>query len=186
MSHKQPVIFLDIDGVLNIFDAATISLPPIGFEPITRFETRLMPSALELVNKLAEKYDALIVVSSTWRFLDKQFHKDPVLDNWDQMNFDLKEFLRKSGLKATFHADWFTPHPKRFGELLHGRPRGLEIKEWLDEHPDVDNWVALDDDYRGFNFDDYLVAHLSRTNPNTTGFGMKEYVIADKILGNRS
>lgn len=169
------VIFLDIDGVLNTHK--TCSLPP-NFEPETRFETHLMVHSISLVNKLSKDNSAKIVVSSTWRTLDKKFHTN----EWDDpelKKFDLRKFLIKSGLVDNFHEDWHTPLSERFGERINGRPRGFEIRDWLENHSEITNWVALDDWDWGFEGD--LIKHLSKTDPNR-GLQDRDYELANKIL----
>ncbi len=61
---------------------------------------------------------AKIVMSSYWRMI-------PEAQSWFRDLFG--EHL---------HIDW------RTGDRMH---RGLEIKEWLDAHPEIDNYVVIDD-----------------------------------------
>jgi hypothetical protein len=94
--------------------------------------------------------------------------------------FDLRKFLKKSGLTARFAQDWHTPLPARLSELVYGRARGFEINDWLENHPEVDAWVALDDDSAGFDVKN-IEQHLVRLNPYQC-FQQKDYVTADNIL----
>jgi len=166
------VIFLDIDGVLNTW--TTCHLPP-SFEKKHKIEAYLSPKSIELVNKLAKENDAKIVISSSWRMHDKDLHVDP-----EYAGIDLRDFLGRSGLTAKFAEDWHTPIPERFGELLHGRPRGFEISDWLENHPEVTKWVSLDDDVSGFESKGIL-NHLAKTNPRM-GFLEEDFEKANNIL----
>lgn len=59
-------------------------------------------------------------------------------------------------VSSTWRSDWNIPYLLRYAGLI--RPiygitplsrdihRGNEIKEWLDEHPEVTNYVIIDDD----------------------------------------
>ena len=167
------VIFLDIDGVLNNFVEHHLFVPidPKG----NRFETGLLKPAIELVNRLANENHAQIVISSSWREFDKSISKiqfDP-----DVKTFDLRDFLRRMGLTAKFHSDWHTPIPE-FKKFSMASPRGKEIQSWLDKHPEVTSWVAIDDDR---NFSQEQKAHCAFTNPNK-GFTLADAHIANEIL----
>ena len=77
-----------------------------------------------MIFKLVDDFAAKIVISSTWRFGAVQL---------------LNRELKKSGLRKFLHKDWKTPQIS----LSH---RGTEINMWLDKHPEVKNYLILDDD----------------------------------------
>lgn len=84
----------------------------------------LLPEKVLLIRHICEQAGASIVISSTWRILfDRQ---------------TLHEFLRRLGLRNINVID-YTPQ-------LRSGIRGDEIKHWLDNHPDVTNFVIIDDD----------------------------------------
>ena len=125
------VIFLDIDGVLN----------KIG--QVNRTTTRwngyigMEPSLVRLFNDLAKKTGAKVVLSSSWR----------TDDDWEKT-------MRDNGLKCDFIGRTRQLHSesKKDG-------RGLEVKDWLDSHPDVKQYAILDDDT------DFVPGqHLVKTN----------------------
>lgn len=117
------IIFLDIDGVLNSkkYEDANYS----SFLHRDSFD----PAAVARLNKITDLTKAKIVVSSAWRV---------------SFEFDKETFfymLREEGLT---------------GELLDITPiftsclRWQEIRDWLDDHPEVESFVILDDmDYMG-------------------------------------
>ena len=78
--------------------------------------------ATQWISEFCQKYDYKIVVTSTWR-LDENY----------------KECLRRGGLRDSVEILDRTPH-------LHGKRRGDEIKAWLDEHPDVERYIIVDDE----------------------------------------
>ena len=111
------VLFLDIDGVLNS-DTFYLNRPKEVKHlpyPLSEFE----PACVARLNRILAETKAHLVVSSSWRhdaFIDR------VLD--------------RAGIKPKM---WdITPYGM-------GRPRGYEIKKFLHEHPDIENYVILDD-----------------------------------------
>ena len=112
------VIFLDIDGVLN--DIRTKSTTMMGFKFIDT-------SKILRLRSIVEATGAKIVLSSDWRY-DRE---DPIL-NSDFL--ELRERLAKHNL--TFYD--FTPE-------IDWNSRGLEIQTWLEAHPEVSQYVILDD-----------------------------------------
>jgi hypothetical protein len=65
----------------------------------------------------------------------------------------LQELLEKKGLKKNVVIG---QTPTRLSDRI----RGYEIKEWLDDHSEVDKFVILDDDANMIS----LLSHLIRTN----------------------
>lgn len=169
------IIFLDIDGVLLPWQKYN-QVPKFPSEH--RLEVHLPEEHINLVNKLAQENNAKIVVSSTWRMHDDSL----IIDKFskDYQPFDLRSFLKRSGLTAPFADDWHTLMPEHFGEIIHGVARGLEIYRWLQNHPEVTNWVALDDDASGFAALE-IRNHLAETDP-VIGLTEQDYNIANIIL----
>ena len=114
------VLFLDIDGVL------------LNGPDLYKYGNRYLPEEkINLLNSICEATECVIVVSSTWRLHD-----------------ECMDELIAAGVSAEFHEDWKTdypaPHPQH--SLIEvGKTRGREIKEWLDRHPEVENYVIIDD-----------------------------------------
>lgn len=110
------VLFLDIDGVLN----SVRSCCAHGGYPRT-FEddclTKFDWTAVALIQRICNNSDVKVVVSSTWR---KMF---PYQEIGDALNLPVIGATKElSGI------------------------RGLEIKEWLDRHPEVIKYAIIDDD----------------------------------------
>jgi hypothetical protein len=113
------VIFLDFDGVLNY--------PSIWGKYRGRLEEALCPILTTKVGQLAAECDAKVVISSTWR-----------------KSFDLQELSSFLILKGFTDADsrviGITP------DLGYQHHRQDEILLWLAGHPEVTEFVILDDD----------------------------------------
>jgi hypothetical protein len=78
------------------------------------------------LNTLLERSGASVVVTSTWRI------RHPLAD--------LRQILVNSGLRFPERIVGITPR----GEM--GQVRGHEIGQWLKDHPEVKQFVILDDD----------------------------------------
>lgn len=128
------IIFLDIDGVL----VTRRSCIPSGGGLLM---SKPDPCGANLIKELCIKNMATIVISSTWRYNQK----------------NLFELLKEAGIDRHFifecgeHKEdkncWRTPLTKAF-EDRH-TTRGEEIKEWLGNHAFMgpkDKYVIFDDD----------------------------------------
>ena len=113
------IIFLDFDGVITTL----------------RTQWELDDEKMALVRRICDETGAKIVISSTWRWgslettLKKIFGKD----------YDDSHYLLNTGTvidittrDRSFIKDWIV--------------RGHQIQKWLDEHPEVENYIILDDD----------------------------------------
>lgn len=120
------VIFLDIDGVLNCVSTKERFDGFIGIDP----------EKVLTFKRLVDETGASIVLSSTWRRDEKS--RDEVT-----------RCLTEAGIPTFIDR---TPHYDDAMQIL-GRPgsmseyflRGAEIHAWLSQHPDVDDYVILDD-----------------------------------------
>ncbi len=85
------------------------------------------PVCVNMLKSILKAGDYKIVISSTWR--------GSGINN----NSSLDKELRASKLMDYLYLpDWYTP---RLNTI-----RGLEIKDWLDKHPEVTDYLILDDD----------------------------------------
>ena len=121
----KKVIFLDIDGVLNVEEEA--------------FKTgvKIDPAKVKLLKKIVDETGADIILSSSWKrgynhFVEDGFQaKDP--------NFKLLyDLLAAEGLEIK----GITPISGESGAVA----RPLEIREWLARFHTVFSYVILDDD----------------------------------------
>ena len=122
------IIFLDIDGVLNheIFFRERVKDPNITGE--------ICKNSIKLLNYIIEKTEALVVVSSTWRY--------------GRTLEELQELLDAVGFKGEVIGK--TPILPESGDYL---IRGNEILKYIIDHKDelgfyfeYDKYVILDDD----------------------------------------
>tara|TARA_R110000772_G_scaffold16535_4_gene46813 strand:- start:650 stop:1114 length:465 start_codon:yes stop_codon:yes gene_type:complete len=116
------VIFLDIDGVLN-----TVTDMKGDFQSdYDRFRAYINLDLVKKLNKLIEKTESKIVISSTWRKLHTQETLQEILTDCACVG----EIIGMTG--NTDHAF-----------------RGLEIRQWLQgnkEKYNITNYIILDDD----------------------------------------
>jgi len=125
------VIFLDIDGVLNT-NKATYALNRYVDGSRVKDDqdrTKFDPIGVGLINNLIEASGAKVVLSSAWRITEEKMA-------------EVLELMQKAGFRHSFLD--VTPRL--------GKPRGREIKVWIDEwemeNPEdpVTNYVIFDDD----------------------------------------
>lgn len=136
------VIFLDVDGVLNLgcFDQST---------------SCFHDNCLNELKLLVLHTDAKVVVSSSWK------------DDESSLN-SLKCKLYEYGIRAIDTT-----------ERRSYKTREVEIQEWLDAHPDVSNYVVLDDWDLSEFFPDHMVHTCDRQRIGLDEAWRKE---AEKIL----
>lgn len=119
----DPVIFLDIDGVLN-------TVPPV--RPIE-------PDKVQLLAQLVRATDASIVLHSGWRvWYDREMH--PLRGE----SVDLSNLLAAEGLAFSgMTPDLTTEEIRRTRKF--SLVKAQEILVWLEQHPEVRRWCVLDD-----------------------------------------
>ncbi len=131
MCEKINVIFLDIDGVVNIFDAEENHKTYRD-----EFGHLFKKECVQHLRNIIEKTGAKIVISSIWRLGGLQEMKDM----WKKRDLPGEVI----GITPRFFV--------KEGDELHSCPRGFEIKEWfnkaklINKDLKVDNYVILDDD----------------------------------------
>lgn len=117
------VIFLDFDGVITTLDS----------------KWKINMYKINIINDICDKTDAKIVVTSTWRM---GYHDDVY-----ECHERLKRYFIKhnylDNFKDTF--DKFINNIVGMTECIGGL-RGDEIKSYINEHPEVENYVIIDDD----------------------------------------
>ena len=130
------VIFLDFDGVITI--------PPKWY---------LKADKIKYIKQIIDATGAKIVVSSSWR------HKT-VQETIDTMIGRPKRCPRNR-MFNWFIDNLYDVTPWFCDDKYNGTGRGGEIQTWLDAHPEVDNYVIIDDD--GDMLDEQLF-HFVETN----------------------
>ena len=116
------VIFLDIDGVLNVY--------PQGHD---EYGSLFHKNFEDNLKRIVDETGAKIVISSTWRASGLDI---------------MREMWSKRGIPGeVIDITTLTWEPEEEGLDFYERcERGNEIQHWLDEHPEVTNYVILDDD----------------------------------------
>lgn len=171
----KPVIFLDHDGVICLSTEWGSRLK--NKEGLDSVFDRFNDKAIKVLNQIIEETDCEIVISSDWRF------HAPL----EQM----QELYRIRGIKkvpigyTTTGLDWkqyrtITPN----NELE--ATRSFEILNWLEAHPEVTKWVAVDDldmnerygDISGnFRYGLKNFVHTPRSSEGIKQSGVKEKII---------
>lgn len=107
-------------------------------------ENEIDMNKIKLLKEAVDLTDAQVVLSSSWRYTRKAQA--------------LRELLIENGIVTDV-----TP-------FLQNK-RGLEIKAWLKNNSDVDDFVILDDEVFD-SYDDFLLSKLIKTSDsNGKGFG---------------
>lgn len=156
------IIFLDIDG------------------PLVNLRGYLMDdtvdrNAVKLINRLCIETGSNLVISSTWR-ADGELEMSQSLK---LMGFGFAT-MYYGGLNTEAEPSWRT----RLSELTDDENtmmeigRGLQIKEYLDKHPEVDSYIIIDDD------EDMLEDQLDNFIhvDEVEGFGVRDFLAARAIL----
>ena len=162
------VIFLDIDGPLVNLRAH------VAFNGKRQIIRDFDPVGLGIVNRLCEESGAKIVISSTWRLFDGRSRREVLGKHIDNPNslFDLREHLCYKGLTNNFHEDWKTNLVKM------SSTRGMEIRDWLDDHSNISHWCAIDDCY---DFADDMMPNVVLVNSDD-GISYSNYIKARELL----
>lgn len=147
------VIFLDFDGVLN----SAKYLLGHGDCGVA-----IDPARMALLKQIVDATDAKIVLSTSWR---EHWSKD--LIHCDSTGMLINRIFSKYGLHI------FDKTPE-----LHER-RETEIKSWLDTHPEVENFVVLDDSLLSAG---YLNGHFIKTSNYFDGLDETDVQKAIDIL----
>lgn len=123
------VIFLDIDGVLNSEEFACWchEFPDFVREGGSNW---VDPNAVKMITFLCEEYDVKLVISSSWRMFDVQSTID-CFKNYRDLTPLCKYIVGVT--------------PRNMDDRI-WESRGEEIQQYLNEHPEVDNYVIVDDD----------------------------------------
>ena len=118
------VIFLDIDGVLNVI--------PQGYD---RYGAIFHQHFVDNLKELVDKTGAKIVVSSSWRLAKTV--------EWFK---EMWMYRKLPGEVVDITPDLAFKRKDLSFDYWQSVPRGSEIDRWLKEHIEVTNYVILDDD----------------------------------------
>ncbi len=123
--HNNFVVFLDVDGVFNT--RTTVQRTPDGYQGIDDARVKLLA---DVINKYG---GADIVLSSDWKEMEQT----------DDDYIYLASKLEKYGLSISGHTE----------DKAGKNNRGAGIIAYLEEHPEIEEYVILDD--HEYDFEDY-------------------------------
>lgn len=127
------IIFLDFDGVITTYQS----------------KWKIDMNKIKIINDICDKTDAKIVVTSSWRI------------GYRGVVSTFQEYLKQYFIKHEYEGIFKYIFDKFINNIVgmteSGSCRGNEIKFYMKEHPEVENYVILDDDsdmcdYQLFNF----------------------------------
>jgi hypothetical protein len=162
----QKVIFLDIDGVLNsdLWNEKNQHAISGGL--------LIDSDKVELLSEIRARTGANIVLHSGWKF-------------WFNNNFEplrkesqilVELFEQKNIAIVDITPDFSTEEIRKTKKF--SLVKGKEILAWLDEHPNVEKWIVIDDLYL---HDDEIEKHQIRTN-QITGLTREDVDLAIDML----
>jgi hypothetical protein len=128
------IVFCDFDGVLNshsFFNSPENQPGPAG---------ALDVKAVARLNAIIAKTGAKVVVSSSWRYGRSVAELQTILN---ECGFVGEVIDKTVDAMEVAHIDDISIHAHT---LYVAYARGAEIKQWLDQHPEVEAFVVLDDD----------------------------------------
>lgn len=104
----------------------------------------------------------------------------------------LKKAIEETGAKTVLISSWrYTQNAQNLKELLANfdifvdvtpyiqNKRGLEIKQWLSEHQDIEDFVILDDEIFS-SYDEELINKLIKIS-NADGFGFGDGLVPSDV-----
>jgi len=140
---KNKIIFLDHDGVMALSSNWGTRFKKKGAtgtidDEFDNFDKK----AIKILNEIIEVTDCEIVISSDW----KHFCTLAQMQDLYRMRGVIKVPIDFTAGVIGGKYEYF----RRDSELE--ETRCIEIKEWLDNHPTVTKWVAVDDMELGLHF----------------------------------
>lgn len=141
------VIFLDIDGVLNCIESKSRMVDENNTSYVGIDKHKILR-----LKKIVEKTNAKVVLISTWRL---HLYKNDRVDKYMRQRFKKYDIEIYS---CVDYKEYF---------------RGNGIKKWLTEHPDVEGWVVLDDEWF-VDYDKEIAQHLIRPEYEAVHGGLRD------------
>jgi hypothetical protein len=172
MSDKMKAIFLDHDGVICLSNefgsrhtkrkkANLSNIIPLGYQKTIIDFDNFNKKAVKVLNEIIQKTGAKIIVSSDWRI-------GTSIELLSEIY--LSQGIITSPIDKTMVID-------SSSEQLEAS-RIFEIKTYLSDHPEIENYVVIDD-LEMFEFGEHFV-HCPRITEGIKQTGLKEKII--KIL----
>ena len=191
------VIFLDNDGVICLssnwgsrhkkqkeWGKRKLSMSNSEIPVEYRFDN-FDRKAIKILNEILEQTGAEIVVSSDWRF---HANLEELGEYYTSQGIIKKPIAITGMFKDLFPREWSALRFRADLEL----ERYMEINHWLNNHPEVTHWVAVDDLNMGVDFlgERFVDKNDIDKKAGLTNFvltprdneGIKQSGIKDKIL----
>ena len=191
------VLFLDNDGVICLsnnwgsrhkkqkkWGGRKLSMSSNEIPTQYRFDN-FDTKAVGVLNEILEQTGAEYVVSSDWRF---HATLEELGDYYLSQGVIKKPIAATDMFKDIFPREWSTLRFRADLEL----ERSMEIQHWLDNHPEVTNWVAVDDLNMSVEFlgPRFVASNGTDGQAGLTNFvltpsdnqGIKQSGIKDKIM----
>lgn len=162
----NPIIFLDIDGVLCTLRSH------YAFGDDGGLMSAWDITVCQMIRRLCSKYDAKIVVSSTWR--NNPPNVRTYLCTYGLADHMVSELFRERIKGNVLNHDWITP---KSDHVPHAT-RGTEIQMWLDANPKYKNYIIIDDDSDMLN---HQLPFFVKTD-GYEGFGARDYEKCEVLL----
>lgn len=164
----EKIIFLDIDGVLNYNSWNQNHQCEISDGVL------IDENKVKLLCKIIEATSAGIVLHSGWRF----WFNDTIEPTRKETQ-KLVEILGKNQITILdITPDFSTDEIKKTKK--YSLVKAKEILSWLHEHPEIKNWIVIDDLYL---HDDEVEKHQIKTNQET-GLIQEDVELAIDMLNN--
>lgn len=131
-AKHPPVLFLDIDGVMNGGE----------YDPEVQSST-FRADCVKRLNRVLDSTNCVVVLSSAWRYM--------VLEGAMTLS-GFSYLMRTHGVKI---ADRLIGTTGRDTQVEDRTERGRQVKAWLAEHPEVTCYAVVDDldvGFDGLNF----------------------------------
>ena len=191
------IIFLDNDGVICLssnwgtrhkkqtkWGKMKLSMSKFSIPVEYRFDN-FDRKAVKILNEILETTGAEIVVSSDWRL---HASLEELGEYYTSQGIIKKPIAVTDLFKDIYPSEWSRLRFRADLEL----ERSMEIQHWLENHPEITHWVAVDDLNMSVEFlgDNFVAKDGSSLKPGLTNFvhiprmweGIKQSGIKNKII----
>lgn len=178
----KKVIFLDHDGVIclssnwgsrhkkqNKWDGRKLSMDTKLIPVEYRFDNFDL-KAIKILNKILETTDAEIVISSDWRL---HANLEELGEYYTSQGIIKKPIAVTDLVKNIYPKEWSTLRFRADLEL----ERSMEIQHWLENHPEVTHWVAVDDLNMSVEF---LGGRFAAEDDSDSNCGLTNFVLTPR------
>jgi hypothetical protein len=126
--------------------------------------------AVKVLNEILEQTGAEIVVSSDWRL---HANLEELGEYYESQGIIKRPIAVTDIFKDIFPKEWNAFRYRAELEL----ERSMEIGHWLENHPEVTHWVAVDD----LNMSpEFLSKYFSNSEDDTKNLGLSNFVLTPR------